>query len=150
MKWQPLSAGIFNTSLSVNTTALVPGTNSSFKLVCTDGFNTVEQSIPVNIANDVVIDSTIPWADAENVTNTIPIEIFFLNNMEPGQFTGDVFTLEKSGDGAVSGNLTYDEEGRVATFIPDEALAYDTEYQATLQAGLIDVVGNSLPSATSQ
>lgn len=148
-EWRPLSVGINDTSLIVDTITLIPGPDSWLKLRATDGFNTVEESIQVNIANGVVIEGTLPAADEVGASATGPMDIFFLNDMEPTQFTGDVFTLRQSGGSIVPGALTYDTEGRIASFTPNLPLAYNTQYDATLNAGLTDVVGNSLASAYS-
>ncbi len=61
-----------------------------------------------------------------------------------GTVNATTFTLAETKTGApVNGAVAYDEAARTATFTPSAPLAPDTDYAATLKAGIEDTAGNA-------
>ena len=87
---------------------------------------TVISNFPLNLAVDVPV--------------TTELSAEFSEAMEPLTITELSFTLE--GLGPVTGSVSY--LGTTATFVPDVALEFDTEYTATITTMAEDLAGNAL------
>ena len=68
------------------------------------------------------------------------VNTFFLSTLEEGGPFGGYQSVP------VSGEVTYDENERVATFTPDAPFKPNTEYSATITTGVKDIEGNFLES----
>lgn len=90
----------------------------------------VVSTLPVNIATDVAINSTV---------NSI-----FSEAMDPLTITSATVKLAGPAATAVSGTVSYDADGKIATFKPTSSLAASTLYTATITTGVKDLAGNAL------
>lgn len=59
----------------------------------------------------------------------------------------DAFSLSVEGGAEVPGDVQYNPTGRLATFVPDDVLAYDTTYVATITTDLQTTAGANLRTA---
>jgi hypothetical protein len=64
--------------------------------------------------------------------------------MDVGTLTESAFSLRDGSDNPVAGSLMYDPTAWSTLFIPDNVLVHDTNYTASLKAGVADVNGNTL------
>jgi len=92
---------------------------------------TVSSVVPVNAATGVAVNGV--------VTAT------FSEAMNSATITSATFTL--AGAAPVSGVVTLNDAGTMATFNPAADLAVSTAYTATITIGAADVAGNALASA---
>ncbi|NMC71785.1 MAG: Ig-like domain-containing protein [Myxococcales bacterium] len=94
-----------------------------------------------------VVAST-PAAGAVDVDRTTAITVTFSEPVDPATVTAAAFTLEAEG-APVSGAVTLDAAGLVATFAPAAPLAWSTTYTATVHPTVRDLAGNALDAAYS-
>jgi len=94
-----------------------------------DGTPTVTSTNPSNGETGVSV--------ATNITAT------FSKDMSATTINKDTFTL-KHDSITVEGQVTYNQGTRVATFSPNESLAFLTTYTATLTTGVMDASGTPL------
>ncbi len=101
------------------------------------------------------IDSTPPQVlfvsppdGAADVTLGVTLTARFSEALDATTVNIGTFTLT-SGDGFVSGVVTYDPVTRTASLDPTADLAVNTVYTATLTTGIKDLFGNSLSQAYS-
>ena len=80
-----------------------------------------------------------PVAGATGVAVNIAPSVTFSELVDPATIT---FTLS-AGDVSVAGNMIY--SGITAIFTPSLPLAYGTQYTATVEAGVRDLAGNTMP-----
>ncbi len=142
--WTVLTMGQTETSYLFDTTKVSPGTSALIKVCASDGFNTTEQVVSFTVANGVVINAVSPTPEETGVSIIASIQIFFNNEMDVSTLTASTFSLQDGSGNPVTGALTYDQNSWTATFIPDNELANDTQYTASLAAGVADVHGNTL------
>lgn len=95
-----------------------------------------------DIAPPTVI-STDPLNNATGVALNKKIAATFSETMNPLTITTSTFTVRR-GTTPVSGKLTY--VGAIAVFKPDNNLAANTIYTATITIGAMDLAGNALAS----
>lgn len=84
-----------------------------------------------------------PAAGATGISVTTTVTATFDMPMSSASLTTSTFTLSSSG-GAVTGAVTYDASTDTATFTPAAALAYNTQYTATITTGAESLAGGSL------
>ncbi len=82
------------------------------------------------------VKSTNPVSNARNVLNGSKIKATFSETMDPESINTNTFKIA-----GVTGTVTY--SGRTATFTPISPLADDTNYSATITAGIKDIAGFS-------
>jgi Protein of unknown function (DUF1566)/Bacterial Ig-like domain len=94
---------------------------------------------PDNTAPTVL--SVSPANAATNVVISSNISATFSESMALASITAANFTLN-GGAGNVSGSVSY--SGTTATFNPNDSLAFNTSYTATITTGVTDAAGNAL------
>lgn len=90
-----------------------------------------------------VLQSTTPLSGASSVPLTTPLSAVLSEDVVPASV---VMALATSGGVTVPGTTTYDVATRAARFTPDQPLATDTAYVATVNA--TDLAGNPTSGAT--
>lgn len=85
-----------------------------------------------------------PRNGATQVPRTAVLAVLWDEALAASTIDAATFTLADAKTGApVSGAVAYDEAARTATFTPSAPLAPDTDYVATLKAGVADAAGNA-------
>ncbi len=87
------------------------------------------------------VTANTPAAGATNVALNIAPSVTFSEPVKPATIT---FTLSGGGR-AVAGTLSY--SGTTAIFTPSIWLAYNTQYTASVSAGVQDLAGNPMPTS---
>jgi predicted outer membrane repeat protein len=90
------------------------------------------------------IASTLPVAGAESVDPYAPISATFNESLNPAALNEGLFTVS-SGQTTVAGRISYDHSTRTLIFTPDTPLAYLTDYEAKVRAGVMDMAQNPMP-----
>lgn len=91
----------------------------------------VSSTNPANLSTDFYLN--------RNITAT------FDESMDPSTINASSFTLTTdTGATVVSGTVSYNDNGKVATFNPDNNLAPTKDYEATITADATDLSGNPL------
>ncbi len=89
--------------------------------------------------------SVTPLQGAANVAVNATISATFSQAMAPASINTGTFTVAAPGGNAVTGNVSLDSTGRIATFVPlGGALAFSTTYTATITAGATNTSGTPL------
>jgi hypothetical protein len=86
-----------------------------------------------------------------NVLLNAAVNATFSEAMDPVGITAPgTFTLAVSGVGgaAVAGNVTYNSQSQIATFVPTTNLTASTQYTATITNSAKDLAGNGLATGT--
>jgi hypothetical protein len=86
--------------------------------------------------------SVSPAGGAAGVCPNTVIAATFSEAMDPATINNTTFTVLPG----VTGTVTLDGTGRIATFIPSGNLAVGTTYMATITTGVQDLFGNALAS----
>ncbi|MFC1968587.1 Ig-like domain-containing protein, partial [Chloroflexota bacterium] len=103
-------------------------------------------SITYNDTTPPMVTFTSPADAATDVAVDAVVTATFSEPMDALTITTGSFTLEGS---VVPGTVTYDSGTNTATFTPDDDLAYNHVYTATLGPPITDVAGNPLVSPYS-
>jgi len=92
------------------------------------------------------VSGVTPLNGAINVNVSTNLTAGFLedNNMKASTINSSTFTLVDEDGTPISGTISYDSVGKVATFDPTSDLFHGYNYTATLTTGITDLVGNSL------
>lgn len=133
---------------SVVYTAKIKGGTSGVKDLSNNGmvsdyswsFTTADITAPL------VTDVT-PEDEAGQVSVSTTVTATFNEAMNAATITASSFELKNSGGATVAGSISYDAALRVLTFTPSLALAYSTDYVATIKggaAGVKDAAGNPM------
>jgi hypothetical protein len=96
------------------------------------------------------VSATVPVAQNPPVTGVAintRITATFNKAMNPGTLSTSTFTLACPGGSAVTGSVSYDASGQVATFVPSANLPVSTLCVATLTTGAQDTGGIPLQAA---
>src|SRR5665213_2411034 len=88
--------------------------------------------------------STVPANGATGVPINQVLSATFSKAMNPATITNATFTLAGPGGTAVTGVVTYNATGSIATFTPTVSLAYGALYTATITTGATDTNGYAL------
>lgn len=96
----------------------------------------IDESAPAVLSTDPDSDE-IDFAINKNISAT------FSESLDPTTVNASSFTLT-AGTTVVLGAVTYNDNGKVATFNPDSNLAASTLYTATITTDVTDLAGNSL------
>lgn len=143
--WIPLLNDYLDTSYELDTNTLQVGPQPTFRVIASDGLNTSEDSVSFNLANELAILATNP-ASGDTVSVAPSITVFFNTDLGAGTITTETFTLQDASSQQVAASVHYDDATRTASLTPTTSLQYDSEYTATLHAGLSDLYGNALSS----
>jgi hypothetical protein len=95
-----------------------------------------------------IVVSTVPASGATSVPVTQALTATFNEAMSPATIDTSTFTLTGPG-GVITGAVTYNSSGFVATFTPGTNLAYSTVYRATITTGAEDLAGVGLVTSYS-
>ncbi len=85
--------------------------------------------------------STNPALGSVDVPSNTVVSFTFSEPVDEKTIT---FVLMSAGTGTVPGTMSYSD--KTAVFTPSSDLAYNTQYFATISAGVIDQIGNVMPS----
>jgi hypothetical protein len=140
-----------NTATFTPTTGLTPNTVYS-ATITTGAKNPAGNSLSENFVwtfttgsapdtTSPVVTSTIPTASENNVAINLKPTVTFSEPMDPLTLNTDIFSLSQ-GTQKVPGKVTY--VGLIATFTPDNNLAANTVYTATVTTQAKDLAGNPL------
>lgn len=147
-----------------NTAIFAPGSNLTPGIVYTATITTAAESttgktMAANHAwtftSGTTEDSTAPTVSSTDPADTVPaVTTFYLNrnitasfseSLNPSSINANSFTLtETVSTDAVAGTVSYNDNGMVATFNPNNTLAIGVDYTATLTTGVQDLAGNAL------
>src|SRR5580692_7430585 len=94
-----------------------------------------------------LVTATAPASAATGVAVNSTVTATFNEAMNAATITSATFTLAAQGGGAVSGSVSY--ASNVATFTPSSALAYSTQYTATITTGAQSTGGTALSANDS-
>ena len=94
-----------------------------------------------------LVTATTPASAATGVAVNSTVTATFNEAMNAATITSSTFTLAAQGGGAVSGTVTY--ASNVATFTPSSALAYSTQYTATITTGAQSSSGSAVSANDS-
>lgn len=90
------------------------------------------------------VTATMPAAGAAGVDPYAPISATFNESLNPAALKEELFTVA-SGQTTVAGSVTYDHTTRTLTFTPHNPLAYLTDYDVSVHAGVVDMAQNPMP-----
>jgi len=144
-----------------NTAIFTPNSNLSGNTVYTATITTAaESTTDKTMAADHVwtftsgttADSTVPTVSSTDPANDATdfllnrnVTATFNESLNPSSVNATSFTLtETVSTDAVAGTVSYNDNGKVATFNPDSNLATGVNYTATLTTGVEDLAGNAL------
>ncbi len=132
------------TTPSYNLTGLTPGTRYFWKVIATDGQSVAESPtwsfVTINEPPSII--SNTPASGAINVAINTAITATFSESLDPTTVNANTVTLLHS-SGTTSGTVTYDPSTKIVTFIPDNNLAFNTQYGASFD-GIKDLLGASM------
>ena len=95
-------------------------------------------------ATQPTVVATTPVNGATGVPITQVVSASFSKPMNPATLNSSTFTLASAGGGSVTGFVTYNAAGSVASFTPAANLADNTTYTATITSGATDTTGAPL------
>jgi hypothetical protein len=153
--------GSVSTDAASNTAIFVPGSNFTVSTLYTATITTAAKSTSGKaLASNYVwtfTSGTTEDTTAPTVVTTSPdsgaidfainrnISATFSESLDPATINASSFTLTAdAGVTVISGAVTYNDNGTVATFNPDSNLAISTEYTATITTVASDLAGNPL------
>lgn len=110
------------------------------------GSNFVWSFITVPAPSAPTVISTVPANLALNVPTSQAVLATFSEAMTPSTIDSATFTLTGPGTTSVTGVVTYNPSGSVATFTPAASLAYNTLYTATITTGATGLTGVPMAS----
>ena len=99
----------------------------------TDAAPTVISTIPLDMAEDVALDTEITAVFSEE-----------MNGLTITDLIDVTFTVTESGITPVDGVVSYDALTKTATFNPDSDLETDTEYTVTITTGVENLTGTAM------
>lgn len=107
-------------------------------------FTTSAAACPPPLAPSVI--SVSPPDEALGICPATVVTAVFDEAMDPATITTTTLTLAGPGVTPVTGAVTLDSTGRVASFTPASDLALSTTYTGTVTTGAQDLIGNGLAS----
>lgn len=164
---EPAITGNVTLDAASNTAIFAPNSNLSISKVYTATITTAaESSTGKTMAGNYVWNFTSGTATddvAPTVSSTDPADVatdFLLNrnitasfseSLDPSTVDTTTFTLTTTADTSthISGVVSYNDNGMVASFNPDANLAASVDYTATLTTGIEDLAGNAMTSVVS-
>jgi len=120
-----------------------PGDNPQLRVVASDGFDQVSDTIalPGHAAFSVLV--TLP-RDTSNQATSGRIEAAFNADLAVRSITEDTFTLKGVDGKDVRATIKYRSADYTAILVPDQPLVPGMRYAATLSADIADRYGNTL------
>jgi hypothetical protein len=97
-------------------------------------------------ATQPTVIATLPANGATLVPTNQALTATFSKVLNPVTVDATTFLLKGPGGTAVTGTVTYNATGSVASFTPSAALTYNTSYTATITTGVTDSTGDPLPA----
>jgi hypothetical protein len=107
---------------------------------------------PAGDTSTPVIILTEPASSSTNVSVNSLVKATFNKAMDGSTMIAANFALIETASGtSVTGTVAYDVQNRIATFMPQSPLAFDTEYTMTVSSSVMDVAKNKLvvPAAST-
>lgn len=95
-------------------------------------------------ATQPTVIGTVPANGATLVPTNQVLTATFSKALNPATVNATTFLLKGPGGTAVTGTVTYNATGSVASFTPSVALTYNTAYTATITTGVTDLTGDPL------
>ncbi len=95
-------------------------------------------------ATQPTVIATLPANGATLVPTNQVLTATFSKMLNPATVNATTFLLKGPGGTAVTGTVTYNPTGSVASFTPSVALTYNTAYTATITIGVTDSTGDPL------
>lgn len=92
------------------------------------------------------VTSTSPGNEAVDVSTTTAVNVTFSAAMDEATLTDSSFTLTGPDSTSVAGEVTYSTANITATFVPTDALEFDTTYNAVVTTGAMNSTGQTLAS----
>jgi type IV pilus assembly protein PilY1 len=135
----------YSTTYTVTVNKNVKNTSGT-KMAATYSWSFTTMAKPVTDTTPPTVSSTSPVSSAVDVPVTSKIDITFSEVMDAS--TISTLTIKVNG-GAVTGTVTLDASGKVATFTPSANLSSFTNYTVSVSTGVKDAAGNAMASAYS-
>ncbi len=95
-------------------------------------------------ATQPTVIATVPANGATGVPTNQVLTAMFSNVLNPATVNATTFLLKGPSGTTVTGTVTYNATGSVASFTPSVALTYNTAYTATITTGVTDSTGDPL------
>jgi hypothetical protein len=95
-------------------------------------------------ATQPTVIATTPANGATFVPTSQILSATFSKALNPATVNATTFLLKGQGGTTVTGSVTYNATGSVASFAPSVALSYNTTYTATITTGVTDSTGDPL------
>lgn len=144
--WSTLAMWLEGSSFTVRTSMLEPGSNPTFRVVVSDGFDEAVAEVSVAIQGRLDVVAALPSGDLPAARD--PEILLLLNSELAAGSAADARVTLRSGTGrnetVIEGVLTYDAERRTLTIRPGSPLVAGTRYQATLTGTLVNRFGDRL------
>jgi hypothetical protein len=100
-------------------------------------------------ATQPIVIATVPANGATSVPANQVLSATFSKALNPATVSATTFLLKGPGGAAVTGTVTYNATGSVASFAPSVGLSYNTVYTATITTGVTDSTGDPLAASYS-
>ena len=153
-------SGAVSYSSATNTATFTPGAalanNTTYTATITTGAtNSSGTALAANYswsfttvaAPAPTITAVSPTTGSTGVAITTALTATFSEAMNASTITASTFTLAAQGGAAVSGTVSYSSNGNIATFTPNNPLAYNTTYTATITTGVQSSQGAALAAS---
>ncbi len=145
--WGLLATAYPADTLTIDTKRLVPGPSSLLRILATDGFDSVEDTVAVELRNDIVPLAVRP--SAGDTAEVGAVTVMFRTDIDPAAINDETLSLRDQTGGQMAGTIDWDDGSRTLVFTPQEPLRPATAYMATLSPGLTDRYGNAVASPYS-
>jgi O-glycosyl hydrolase len=149
-------AGTVTYSAASNTATFTPSASLSFSTqytatVTTGATSSLGAALMANYnwsfttaAPAPAVSAVSPNSGATGVAITTTLTAEFNEAMNSSTINGSSFTLTPQGGSAIAATVAYSSIGNVATLTPNSALAYNTQYTATITTGVQSLAGTAL------
>ena len=146
ISWEGLAGDYRSTSIDINMDMLKPGENCIIKVLANDQhFNIVESQINCSYEAGLSVMYFDPYNYEDSVSVSTSVEAMFKTKVAEDEISQEsMYLIEYSTGKYVNGRVEFLPETGTIRFIPDEALKFNTRYQATIKYGIKDVNGNEL------
>ena len=152
-------AGTVTYSTASNTATFTPSANLNFSTEYTATISTgatsssgtalaanYSWSFTTAPAPAPTVSTVSPTSGATGVTITTDVTATFSEAMNSSTINGTTFTLTPQGGSAIAATVAYSSTDNVATLTPNNTLAYNTQYTATITTGVQSSLGAALAS----
>ena len=142
--WSPLTPFAPASSATIDTSLLPSGRNQQFRVLASDGLNTVYVTQAMSISNPLGIAATTPAPNSIDNSRHAPIEIRFYTAVNTLTITHDNIKVLDDRRQLVNGTLKYIAETNTIRFTPAKPLELRTQYSVRIERGLSDINGLSM------